>query len=191
MDMFLTIATGVGLSAACGFRVFVPLLIASVATHYGYLTPSPSLNWIGSTPAMIILITATVAEIAGYYIPFIDHLLDVISSPVAVVAGMLVAATAFGDIDPVFKWALAIIAGGGAAAAVQATTVSSRVVSTASTGGFGNFIVSTVEAIVATIQAFLAIFLPILALIIALVLLAILIRSVIRRRKTASYPLRK
>jgi hypothetical protein len=182
MDAFLAIATGVALAAACGFRVFVPLLIASVAVHFGYLTPSASLNWVGSTPAMIVFITATIAEIAGYYIPWIDNLLDAVASPVTVVAGTLAAATAFGDIDPVFKWALALIAGGGVAASIQGATVASRAVSTGITGGFGNFIIATLEAAGAAILALLAIILPILAFIAALVLLLILIRFIFRRR---------
>lgn len=41
METMLSIFVGVGLSAACGFRIFVPLLIMSIASLSGQLTLSP------------------------------------------------------------------------------------------------------------------------------------------------------
>ncbi len=41
MDAVLSIALGIGLSAACGFRVFVPLLIISAANYTGHMSLSP------------------------------------------------------------------------------------------------------------------------------------------------------
>ncbi|EPL8632472.1 DUF4126 family protein, partial [Acinetobacter baumannii] len=35
METILGLCIGVGLSAACGFRVFVPLLVMSIATMMG------------------------------------------------------------------------------------------------------------------------------------------------------------
>jgi Domain of unknown function (DUF4126) len=182
MDTILAVCAGIALAAACGFRVFLPLLVASLATHFGYLSPSSSLAWIGSTPAMVTLIVATVAEIAAYYIPWVDHVLDLMASPAAVVAGTVVAAAAFGNIDPVVKWVAALIAGGGAAATIQGATVAARAVSTSTTGGLGNPVVSTLELIFAALLAVLAILLPVIAVLLVVVAVVMLVRWVRRLR---------
>ncbi len=191
MNTALAICAGIALAAACGFRVFVPLLATSLAAHLGYITPSPGMVWIGGTPALIILSVATVAEILGYYIPWVDHLLDTIASPAAVMAGTLAAAATFGNIDPAVKWVLALIAGGGAAAVFQTGTVVARAASGATTGGLANPIVSTVENIGAIILSALAILLPILAIfLLALVgLVMVKLYRRFRRRKNALSPL--
>lgn len=184
MQTIAAICAGIALAAACGFRVFLPLLAASLAVHFNYLQPSPSMAWVGSTPAILILAIATIAEIAAYYIPWIDNALDTIASPAAVVAGTFVAATAFGDIHPAFKWAAALIAGGGVAAGIQTTTVATRAASTATTGGITNHIVATLELIGAILLAVLAILLPIMAIGLLLILATLIVRWWLRRRKT-------
>jgi len=136
---------GVGLSAACGFRVFVPLLVMSIASLSGHLTLAPGFQWIGTYPALICFSVATAVEIAGYYIPWVDHLLDTISTPAAIIAGTIITASLVTGMSPFMKWTLAIIAGGGAAGLVQGTTVVARGLSTASTGGLGNPLFATIE----------------------------------------------
>src|SRR5437764_9696014 len=123
METLLSICVGIGLSAACGFRVFVPLVIMSVAALTGHLTLARGFEWIGSYPALVAFAVATCLEIAGYYIPWVDHLLDTVATPAAIIAGTLVSASLVADVSPLLRWALAIIAGGGAAGMVQATTV--------------------------------------------------------------------
>jgi len=186
MDTALAICAGIGLAAACGFRVFVPLLVASLAARQGYISPSANLDWIGSTPALLILVAATLAEVAAYYIPWVDNLLDTVASPAAVIAGTLAAAVAFGNVDPAFKWALALIAGGGAAALVQGSSVATRALSSVTTGGLGNAAVSTGEAIVAVVLAVTAILLPLLGLLLAVGLCIFLVRLLMRVRTRRS-----
>lgn len=188
MDTILAICAGIGLAAACGFRVFVPLLVAAMATRLGYLQPSASMAWIGGTTSIVVLSVATVLEIVAYYVPWLDNLLDGIASPMAVTAGAFVAATAMGNMDPAIKWASAIIAGGGLAAGIQGATVAARAVSTATTGGIGNHIVSTIEAIGAVVLALLAVLLPVLALLLSVVLIYVLVRILnrLRGRSTAA-----
>src|SRR6266571_8977967 len=122
METLLSICVGIGLSAACGFRVFVPLLVMSIAALSGHLTLAHGFEWIGTYPAVVAFAVATCLEIAGYYIPWVDHLLDTVATPVAIIAGTLVSASMVTDLSPFLKWTLAIIAGGGAAGMVQATT---------------------------------------------------------------------
>src|SRR5947207_9861715 len=114
METLLAISLGIGLSAACGFRVFVPLLVMSVASLSGHLTLAPGFQWIGTYPALVTFSAATVVEIGGYYIPWVDHLLDTMATPAAIVAGTVVTAAMVSNMSPMLKWTLAAIAGGGA-----------------------------------------------------------------------------
>lgn len=169
-ETLLGIAVGIGLSAACGFRVFVPLLVINLATITGHLHLAPGFEWIGSDYATIAFGTATLFEILAYYIPWLDHILDLITSPAAIIAGMVVTASMVMDISPFLRWTLAIIAGGGAAAIVQGVTVALRTKSSALTAGAGNPFVSSAELAGSIITALLAIVFPVLCLILVALL---------------------
>ncbi len=164
METILSIAMGIGLSAACGFRVFVPFLVINIATLTGYLQLSPDFEWIGSYPATIAFGTATFFEILAYYTPWLDHVLDLITLPAAIVAGTILTASFVTEVSPFLKWTLAIIAGGGTAAITQGATVALRVKSTTLTGGMGNPLISTAEGVGSVITSLLAILIPIVCL---------------------------
>lgn len=186
MDLVVSIFVGVGLSAACGFRVFVPMLVMSVATITGAYTPAESFAWVGTYPALLAFGLATVVEIGGYYLPWVDNLLDTIAFPASVIAGTLCTASAVTDLSPVMTWSVAIIAGGGSAAIIQGLTTVVRGASTATTGGLANPVVSTGESVTSTVLAVLAIVIPILAFLIVSTLLFFSIRKILRwRRKRA------
>lgn len=162
METFLTICVGVGLSAACGFRIFVPLLFVSVAAHSGHLVVGPGFEWIASKPAMITFGAATFFEVAAYYIPWVDHVLDTVATPAAIVAGTILTASMVGEVSPLLKWSLAVIAGGGVAGAIQAGTVLARGASTMTSGGIANPIFSTVELGGSVLTSGMAVFAPLL-----------------------------
>jgi len=163
METLLSICVGIGLSAAFGFRFFVPLLVMSIASLTGHLTLSHGFEWIGSYPALVTFAAATCVEIAGYYVPWVDNFLDTIASPAAVIAGTLVTASMVTDLSPFIKWTMAIIAGGGVAGIVQGTTVAVRGASSLGTAGLGNPIIATVEAIASTVTSIVALLAPVLA----------------------------
>jgi uncharacterized membrane protein len=89
VDVLVGVGTGLALAAAAGFRVFVPLLFVSFAARTGWLPLSTGFEWMGTTPALVVFATATVLEIAAYYFPFFDNLLDTIATPAAVLAGIV------------------------------------------------------------------------------------------------------
>ena len=165
MDTMLSLFVGIGLSAAVGFRVFVPFLIMSIAALAGHLDLASGFGWIGSYPALIAFSTATIVEVAAYLIPWLDNLLDTIATPTAVVAGVIATASMVTDVSPLLKWTLAIIAGGGVAGAVQASTVTVRAASTATTGGLGNPLVSITEFFGSVITTILAIVVPLVTVV--------------------------
>jgi Domain of unknown function (DUF4126) len=181
----LSILAALGLAAACGFRVFVPLFVVSLASRADVLELSSGFAWLGSTPALVCFGTATVLEVLAYYVPVVDNLLDSVATPAAVVAGIVVAAAVMTDIDPWLKWTLATVAGGGLAAAVQLPTVALRGVSTGTTAGLGNALVSSGEVVAASLFSGFAIFLPVLLPLLALALVVFAWRR-LRRDETAT-----
>jgi hypothetical protein len=191
--LLLGLALGLGLSASCGFRVFVPLLVASVASKMGIITLGDSFAWMASTPALIAFATATVFEIGGYYIPFVDNILDTITTPASVAAGTLLTASLLTpEMDPMLKWGLGIIVGGGSAGVVQAGTALTRATSSVATAGIGNPVVATAEHGLAIGGSILSLFIPfIIAAVVCVVLflfLFFMIRYFKRRiPKTTKY----
>jgi hypothetical protein len=186
----ISVAIGLGLAAACGFRVFTPLLIAGIAAHWGHLPLAGGFEWLASVPAMIAFGTATILEIGAYYFPWLDHALDLVATPAAVLAGMLAAASVMTDLPPLLKWTATIIGGGGAAGLVQAASVLLRLKSTALTGGLGNPVVATGEAAGSVLTSIVSIMLPIVAVAAIGVMLIFLIRwrSRTGRRETGDVP---
>lgn len=177
MSGLLSLIIGLGLAAACGFRVFVPLFIAAAAAHWGRLPTAAGFEWLGGLPAVIAFGTATVLEIGAYYIPWVDHALDVVATPAAVLAGMAATASVLTDLPPLVKWAVTIVGGGGIAGLIQGATVLFRLKSTALTGGIGNPVVATVETAGATVTALLAILLPLLCLFLSIALVVVAFRA--------------
>ena len=166
MELITGLVIGVGLSAACGFRIFVPLLGMSIANLAGHLTLSSGFEWIGSWPALITFGTATILEIGAYCFPWIDNLMDVAATPAAIVAGTIVTASQVGDVSPLLKWSLAAVAGGGVCGVVQGGSVAIRAASSGVTGGVGNVLVSAGELLASIMVTLLAIVLPLVCLIV-------------------------
>ena len=181
--LFLAIAMGIGLSACCGFRVFLPLLVAALAARAGILPVQEGMGWLGSWTAIICLGTATLLEILAYYIPFIDNLLDTIATPLAVGAGTLVAFSVFptGDTEPMFRWGLALLAGGSLAGTIQIGSGLLRLLSTKTTAGMGNAAVATSENIAALGGSLASLWIPVVAALLLLLLCAWLVIRICRR----------
>lgn len=181
MSTLLSVLLGVGLSAACGFRIFVPFLIVGIAARTGHVTLGSSFAWMASTPALVALAVATVLEVGAYFVPWLDHVLDLMATPAAVIAGVVMTASVVTGLDPMMKWSLALIAGGGIAGTVQALTVGTRKVSLLTTGGLGNPIVATAELCGSIVMAVLAIAVPLAAFAVIVWALFFGIRFIIRR----------
>jgi hypothetical protein len=160
----ISVALGVGLAAATGFRIFVPLLVAGLAARSGYIPLTDGFQWLSSTPALLTLGTAAVFEVLAYYIPGVDHALDIIAGPATVGAGVVASAAVMADVPPAIMWPVAIIAGGGIAGLTKGSTATLRAATGLSTGGLGNPVVSTIETVGATAFSIVAILVPLLAL---------------------------
>lgn len=171
MEWVVSLFAGVGLAAATGFRVFVPLLGMSVAAKTGILALSPTFDWLSSPVAMGALAIATVLEVGTYFVPWLDNAMDTIATPAAVGAGTVAALSVLGDGSPFLAWVLAIIAGGGTAGVVHAGTVGARAVSTASTGGVANPALALGELVASVSMTVISILVPIVAGVLVIALL--------------------
>ncbi|MBR0852153.1 DUF4126 domain-containing protein [Bradyrhizobium diazoefficiens] len=184
-DLALSIALGVGLAAATGFRVFLPMLVASVAAYSGSLPVGEGFAWLATPAAMLMLGVAALLEVGAYFIPGVDNLLDVIAAPVAVIAGAVVSAATMADLPPMMKWTAAIVAGGGAAGLVHGVTAAVRAKSTVMTAGLGNSTVATAELGGSLLVSLLALAAPAVAFAIVILLLWMGIRLILRLRGSA------
>lgn len=166
---------GIGLAAASGFRVFLPLFAVSLASYLGWIPMNDNFQWLSGLPTLIVTGVATLVEILAYYIPVVDNFLDTVTVPLATVAGSVLFASQFIELGTFPQWALAIIAGGGTAATIAAGFAGTRAASTATTAGIGNNVIATTETAGAGLMSVLSIFLPVIAFILALALLILVI----------------
>jgi Domain of unknown function (DUF4126) len=176
LDLGLSIALGIGLAAATGLRLFLPMLVVSAAAYSGYLPLSENFAWLATPAALILLGVATVVEILAYYVPGLDNLLDTLATPAAFVAGTVVSAAVITDLPPMVKWTAAIIAGGGIAGLTQSVTTLVRAKSTVMTGTLANPAVATAELGGSLIVSLLALMAPVITAIVIVVLLWLAIR---------------
>jgi len=177
-ESLLSIGVGLALAAAAGFRVFVPLLALSLAAQNGWVELSPSFDWLATPQATLALATATVIEVAAYYIPFFDNLLDTLAAPLAIMAGVVASASLLTDLPPWLQYTIAIIGAGGTAGAVHASTSLLRLKSSAATAGFGNPILATLELAGSILIALLALLAPLVALAAVVLIVVVVARRV-------------
>jgi|SRR5262245_41727260 len=170
-DLALSVVLGIALAAATGFRVFLPMLIASIAAYTGHLSLDDSFAWLATPAALTMLGAAAVVEILAYYIPGVDNLLDALATPAAFVAGTVLSAAVMTDMPPLVKWTAAVIAGGGIAGLTQAATAMLRANSTVLTAGFGNPVIATAELGGALLVSLLALVAPLAALLAVILLI--------------------
>jgi len=186
MEWMISIFLGVGLAAAVGFRIFLPFLLISLAGRWEVMQLGEGFEWITTTPALILFSTATVLEILSYYIPWFDNLLDTITTPLAMICGSLVMASAIVEMEPWIKWTLAVIAGGGTAGLIKGTGAVTRLASTGTTGGLANPVIASAETGGSLTMALLALFIPVLAVVLVVFLVFYILRKILGRGKKSA-----
>jgi hypothetical protein len=179
MEIIIALCLGITLSAACGFRVFVPPLAMSLAAASGHFPLASGFEWVGTREAAIALGIATIFEVFAYYVPFVDNLLDTVQIPVAVGIGTVITAATLGHTDPVLQWTLAAIAGGGVAGVTKTLASLTRLASTGMTGGLGNFVIATLEAVGSISLTILGLTFPLWTAVILLSILIIVLITVL------------
>jgi hypothetical protein len=170
LSILMSVAMGIALAAAAGFRAFVPLFAAGFAIHSGWVEPARGFDWLGEPVVLVALGVATAAEIAAYYVPGVDHVLDLIGAPVAVAAGVVAAAGVMVGLPDWLRWLTAIGAGGAIATAGHALNAVGRAKTGAASGGIGNPVYSTAELAGSVFISGLALILPVITVIVLVAL---------------------
>jgi hypothetical protein len=178
-ETIVSFLLGIGLSAAVGFRIFVPMLLVSLASMAGVLTLSPGFQWMGTPVAALVFAMATLIELLSFLVPWVSNALDSIATPAATIAGVIMMAAVLTEMHPVARWTLAIIAGGGVALTVQGATVVTRAAAAGATGGMASPIVGLVEAIGALVVTITTIVIPAIMGILILIVVLLVLRIVI------------
>ena len=160
VQILLSLSLGLGLAAACGFRVFIPPLMMGIGSRLDLYKLEGSFVWVDDTWAIAIFAVATLLEIGGYFIPWIDNLLDAVATPAAIIGGIFVTSASLeGELDPSAQWTLSVIAGGSVSGVIQLGTVATRAISTGTTGGLANPLISLLEAVASILCILISLFL--------------------------------
>ncbi len=160
VQILLSLSLGLGLAAACGFRVFIPPLMMGVGSRLDLYSLEGSFVWVDDTWAIAIFTVATLLEVGGYFIPWIDNLLDTVATPAAIIGGIFVTSASLeGELGPSAQWTLSVIAGGSVSGVIQLGTVATRAVSTGTTGGLANPVISLIEAVASVLCILISLFL--------------------------------
>lgn len=163
IDQVNIFLVGIGLAAAVGLRIFLPILVVSIFAYTGNLILSTYFTWIGSLPVLIFLFILSALEIIIYYVPWLDNYLDAIEHPLSIIAGILITGAVITDFNPYLKWLMALLIGGGVAGTINAATAMIRLKTSAETGGKKNFVISSFEAVAAIVLSILSIMQPFIA----------------------------
>jgi len=182
-SVLTNVAMGIALSACAGFRVFVPMLAASIAAHFNIIDLPSDLEWLGGWPAIICFGTAAIAEIGAFYIPFLDNILDTIATPLSIIAGTLLSFSIFPNTEqePILRWVAALLAGGTAAGTIHLGTGLLRLFSSKTTAGTGNVVLATTENAAAISGSVLSFVIPIIAAVLVVVLIVWIIVKFVGR----------
>lgn len=183
MELIISLVIGISLSATSGFRVFVPLLVLSIAAQAGWIELSPSFAWLAGYPALVALAVATFVEALAYFFPYLDNLLGAAAVPISVLAGTLITAALIVDLHPMLAWALAIIAGGGAALGGSAISNTAHAGSTLTTGGSLNPVLSLLESFFSLLVSLLAVLVPFMAFLVILIMAYLVVKLFLRRKR--------
>lgn len=169
--LLISVFLGIGLAAATGFRVFLPMFVLSLAAYTDWWELNEQWAWLGSEMALVLLGAAMISEILAYYIPWVDNALDTLAVPLAGLAGTAIMVATLSGMPPLMTWALAIIAGGGMAVTIKGANAGSRLGSSVATAGLGNPVVATLESIGAVILSVLSFLVPVVAAVFGVLIL--------------------
>jgi Domain of unknown function (DUF4126) len=158
-----TLALAVALAAATGLRAWLPLLVAGVLSKAGVAELGASFAWLGSWPALGLLGAATALEVVGDKIPVVDHVLDAVGTVIRPLTATLAAAAALVHVhDPLVALVIGLVVGAPVALAPHAAKATLRGVSTGTTAGLANPLLSLVEDVLSLGITLLAFLVPIL-----------------------------
>jgi hypothetical protein len=188
IETLLSLATGLGLSTAAGFNAYLPLLITGILSRTtDLITLDAPLDRLEEPVVLGVIAAIGIVDFIGDKVPAVDHILHAIGFVVAPVAGAALALGVTSDSGAVPV--VALIMGAVAAEATQGARASVRPLSTVTTGGAGNPLLSVGEDGLSATLSFAAILVPLLALVLVAGVVVLVIwafRRWLRRRQLSA-----
>ena len=163
-----------GLSGAAGLNAWLPLFLSALLARLDVVELAAPFDDLTSTPALVVLGGLTVADFVGDKIPVVDHVLHLAGSVVAPASGAILFTGQTG-LETDLPTLGAILLGGTTAGSIHAARAAVRPVSTATTGGLGNPVLSLGEDAGSLLLVVTAFVLPLLALVLVVWLLVVLL----------------
>lgn len=187
---FEPILWGIALAATAGLRLFLPFLFVGAMGRYANVPTPDMLDWTATDAGILLLLVATLLEVLGDKIPVVDHALDAASTFLKPAAGLILPAALVSEFSPMAAWTLGIVAGAPLALGVHATKAGTRALSTTTTVGIANPVLSFIEDALAVVILVLTVLAPVLAALVVLLLAVLVVKAwrVMRRRFTSRGP---
>jgi hypothetical protein len=180
---FEAILWGIALAATAGLRVFMPFLFVGGMARYANMPAPGMLEWTASDAGFLLLLIATLLEVLGDKVPAVDHALDAVATFAKPAAGLLLPAALLYDLSPAGAWVLGIAAGAPLALGVHATKAGTRALSSASTMGAGNPLISLFEDVLAVAILVFTVLAPLIAVALIVALVVLVARALARMRR--------
>lgn len=174
-ELVFQLMMGLSLAACTGLRTWLPLFAVGIAARTGFIPLNSSYDFLVNDGVLITFAVATVLELLGDKVLSIDHFLDAAGTFVRPIAGTVLAASLFSQMDPGTATILGLVAGGGTALTVHTGKAVTRAKVSAFSPlhlGAGNFMVSLAEDFVSAVGVVLALLTPILAALFTILLVA-------------------
>jgi hypothetical protein len=171
-----------GLSAAAGLNAWLPLFAGALAQRLDLVELAQPFDDLSGTGALIVLGVLTVADFVGDKIPAVDHVLHAVGTVVAPVSGAALFTGQTG-LETDLPTLGAILLGGVTAESVHAGRAAIRPLSTATTGGMGNPVLSFSEDLGALGLTLAAFVVPVLAALAVIALVVLIVLAWRRRRR--------
>jgi len=160
-----SLLAGFGLSGAAGLNAWLPLFVSALLARLDVVELASPFDHLSSTTGLVVLAALTIADFVGDKVPVVDHALHLVGTVVAPASGALlfVGQTGFETDLPTVA---AVVLGGATAGSIHAGRTALRPVSTATTGGLANPVLSLGEDLGSFLLVVMAFVLPVLAVLV-------------------------
>jgi len=176
----MDIGTAYGLAFSSGINAYLPLLSFSLSARFFHLYKvNPNFSYVTQDWFMIALAILALADLFADKIPAVDHVWDMIHTILRPIAGAIVAAASQEQLaGPGLP--VALVLGAGLAGMMHTTKATTRVASTAMTGGLLNTIMSIVEDVIVVFTTALSLFVPVVMVILLILFVGVFLLAVPR-----------
>ena len=184
METLLGVGSGVGLSSVAGVRAYLPLALVGIFARLGLFEVPAPFDLLGDWLVIAVLLALAFVESGLDKIPALDTVLDVVQTPIRIIAGAVLFSTAL-EAGLSVEAIPELAAGGTVAGTVAFLKAVLRPPANAASAGVSAPFLSTLEDVVAVVGGILAVLVPLVPLLLVAFLLFFFYR--IRRRRGRKY----